>query len=336
WSDEYHGAAMVKDESRVSSFVWRGGEGPNGLVLPVQESSMAEWRQNLTGQVTGIGRVHNTETINKNVRVFDGGFVTEGSFRVSSTEQVIEGNPNTKLAIQHLIFATLPDGRTTVVLQRAVTETRTLVSGVRGLGLQIPNDIFNSSRRTYESATGRVSLCFDEGKEKLHECESGWLNIDNVMGVVSAYGPKSFTLYSPAQRQVGLKKKKGIETAVGGMLHADEICLGFENENRRAEAGSVLIEMGAVLRVGESAGDTESFEKSNRLIAKKHENGLCEISLTADDGRVFHVIANMGDEMREWTNATGGDLTRLDFSAHLASGDAIKLAPISAIVCLSE
>ena len=86
WQDAYHGASFVTGGNRYASFVWQASEKPQGLLLPKDDSSLAEWRYNLSGRILGVGRENYDEVLCHRERMFPGGFVTSGSTLASRVQ----------------------------------------------------------------------------------------------------------------------------------------------------------------------------------------------------------------------------------------------------------
>ena len=51
WYDEYHGSIMQKSNRRKTCFTWLAGQRPTAMCIPAEESTLAEWQQNMTGKV---------------------------------------------------------------------------------------------------------------------------------------------------------------------------------------------------------------------------------------------------------------------------------------------
>jgi len=87
--------------------------------------------------------------------------------------QRLEGGPT---AIRRYLYA-LPDDQGMVILQRARVFARTGLSEVKGLFLQIPNDLFNGNRRTYASEAGVFELEGCSGTLEVRPISGDWLAI---------------------------------------------------------------------------------------------------------------------------------------------------------------
>ena len=157
WYDHDMGAAYVAGSRRLASFVWRASENPQGLCLPPTDSSLAEWRYNLSGRVEGIGLLNTERVESHRTRMFDGGFLTYGCTRMESDQFLAEGQQMEILGCKQVAFAALPDDRTVLCLQYATAAGRYCLRSVSGIHWNVPNDLFNGQRQ-YISPAGQTIL----------------------------------------------------------------------------------------------------------------------------------------------------------------------------------
>ena len=92
-------------------------------------------------------------------------------------------------------------------------DPRTYLSEVKGLKLNVPNDLFNDYVRTVATAGGPIRL--DGRAQGLRELVGNWLCVDGRIGVVGLYGGESITIY-----QAGRRRASGY----GDSLYYDEVC----------------------------------------------------------------------------------------------------------------
>jgi len=274
WSDEYHGACFVRGRNRLVSWVWRAAELPNGLCLPPADSSLAEWRQNLAGEVTGMGLTNGCEVRNHGYSTFEAGFLTWGEVAVMTSDMVSEGEKGGQLARQWIVFAALPDDRTAMIMQFCKTTLRAFVRSRKGLSLLVPNDIFNGCLRTYFAESGAHELPGAGWRhESILDLRSEWVNIEDKLGVVKAYGSEELVVNRPGRRQIGLAASK--RTKVGGMLYADQICLGCDLEVADYPEGATILDLGCVLLSGadrEATADCCRTLKQQRSLISSSED----------------------------------------------------------------
>ncbi len=289
WYSKYHGAYMVKGERRMASFVWRSAEQSQGQCVPTNDSSLLEWRGNLTGQIRGLGSAHCEKVIEHEGQCFEGGFLTYGKSLCESSGFVAEGQAVDYQAIKSLAFAALPDDRTVLCIQSADAKNRTIISQVQGLLLNVPNDLFNHSSREYITA---------EGKYRLHGGDRGvaevitagkWLCADNRIGVVEAQ--KDLMIIRPGHRQISLKSMGHGTNHKAGALYCDEVCSVYENYQRWYSSGEHIYDSAFAIIVGDS-DETKSFAKSVVSLPNLPE-GVLSVMASGSDGKTYALVFNL-------------------------------------------
>ncbi len=284
WHDEYHGACMQRGRERIASFCWRAAQPPQGLCLPVNRSNLAEWRWNCAGNITGLGRKNYHKLLKHEEHIFKGGFITFGQTDILSEDFIAEGQ-NSEITGKHsIVFTSLPDDGTVIVMQRCIAPNRTYINEIKGLLYNVSNDLFNEGKRKYYSEEGCYESRGCRGSEETVELNSRWMNIDDCLGIVGAYGSERFTIYRPGMRQAGLKlslyESKIIETG----LWADEICFPYRKGVLPADPGTVLLDTCCVIMTCVSARETK----------KRSGNILCPVLTGSPDARA--VMAKGADE----------------------------------------
>lgn len=272
WHDDFHGSCFIRDSKRFASFTWRAAEPPQGMCVPLCDSSLAEWKNNMTSFVTGDGYNDSNTVIEHHDRMLEGGFITSGRY-VSTTEGLLaEQTSSEKTICNSIAFAALPDEATVVTLQYATAVKNVSLTSVKGLYLNIPNDVFNKFKREYiESGDGRY-IC-----------------VDGKLGVVSIYGDP-LTVHKPPYRQIGLRKMPYKDR---GMLHCDEICTTLQLTPRRYQKNECVFDFGVVVVAG--AGVKETAEVKVKKLDT--DNPLCRmVSVTGQNGIEYIIAANFGYE----------------------------------------
>lgn len=291
WSDDYHMALMERGEKRMASFVWESCQRPMGQCLPTSDSSMAEWRWNTVGEINGCAHKTTTAVISNNDHKFEGGFATCGEFEWWSKEHVAEGSADEITAVQQQMFAALPDDNTIVVMQKAQTIKRTYLRTVKGLFLNIPNDVFNDKSRSYEWEGDSISLdSMPEKAEKLSTCNE--LTIDNILTVAIVYGSDKITINRPGSRQVEIYNPYAPPHGrSGGNLYCDEICSPCITDRNAYEKDTVLFDQCFTISIGKNALTTIELDS--------HEN-MRAISVIGEDGKQYIVCANFSHNELEY------------------------------------
>ncbi|MCK5740608.1 MAG: hypothetical protein KAH48_00195, partial [Chlorobi bacterium] len=244
WQDEFHGATLARDANRIASWVWVAGQRPNGLCVPSSRSDMAEWQHNLSGELVTSGNPIPT-IISHGHDIFDGGFVNYGCLHWTESSPLGEGEAEDVFAQHSIVFAALPDNQTVVCLQYAETTRRIYLPYIKGLGLKMPNDLFNDFKRKYTSQEGTVELASCPDKEEIIKLKSSWLNIDDCLAVLTIYGDEYLTIYRPAERQIKIKGKPTLTS-----LYADEICSVFKADKNIEPPNKVVIDTAFMLMTG--------------------------------------------------------------------------------------
>jgi hypothetical protein len=297
WSDEYHGSCFERGEKRVASWTWRAAEGPQGLNLPADGSDLAEWRYNLAGRVKGTGSYNYNEVIAHQEHSFPGGFITSGTVHACSEELLAEQQNKDVVAVQQVAFAALPDDCTVMAMQYIRTLNRSYITSLEGLLLHVPNDLFNGNQRTYCWGEEQETLQGVGSGEERRDIPSSWVNIDDRMSVVKAYGSDPLTLYRPGKRQIGIKHRHQSDTM--GMLYADEICCTFYKGLKDVPPDTVVLDTGFVVQAGVDAKTTADFAAGgscSELKADQAGPGVRAMVANGADGRRYVLVANFGEQ----------------------------------------
>jgi len=133
------------------------------MCVPLCDSSLAEWKNNMTSFVTGDGYYDSNAVIEHHERMIEGGFITSGRY-VSTTEGLLaEQTSSEKTICNSIAFAALPEEATAVTLQYATAFKNVSLASVKGLYLNIPNYVFNNFKREcIESGDGRYIYALTE------------------------------------------------------------------------------------------------------------------------------------------------------------------------------
>lgn len=301
WHDAFHGASFHRSRKRAVSWVWRAAETPQGLCLAPDASDLAEWRENMAGEIKGEGALNFQDVLTHHEEAFERGFVTWGRTVVRSQQMVAEGQADdNEVAVQEIVFAPLPDDATAIVLQRATTSgRRTYVTSVKGVHLLIPNDIFNRNRRVYYSGHDRMDLQGFGSKEELLTLDASWVNVDDRIAVVQIYGENNLSIYRPGKRQIGLKARQSVVNAsAGGMLYADEICSPCCLQRQPCDPGTVLYDVGCVLQVGVTHQQTADYAGKAMCVHLDTTTApdVRAVLVHGTDGQRYLLVANMGKD----------------------------------------
>ena len=285
WEDEFHGSAFSAVGNRYASFTWEASEKPQGLLVPKSDSSLAEWRYNLSAKISGVGRENFDTVENNKVKSFDGGFLTYGTSISCSDKFMAEGQLLEKIARKHIAFAALPDENTVLCIQYVKAMNRCFVSEIAGTFWNIPNDIFNGRQRKLLFQEGER---FFRGGDYANKPETiavgSYLNVDNKMGIASK---TPLTLVRKGYRQVEIKWREN-----SGTLYTEEICAPYSREYKWVDRDSVLIDTGFALALGDAA---HTKKMNDSLFACDTEH-FKTVGVTANDGKVYVLAYNYTEE----------------------------------------
>jgi hypothetical protein len=289
WHDEYHGACLHRGRRRAASFCWRAAEPPQALCLPLDDSSLAEWRCQLGGIVIGMGAHQRQEVMEHQERFFHGGFVTWGTTRCLSEETLAEGMSGEIPALIHTVCAALPDDATMLVLQRATMRIRTWLRGYHGFQWLVPNDVFNGGKRTIHTEAG-VRVWEGAGSPpETSPVRGNWWNVDDRLGVIRMFGAP-LTHVHPGNRQIGIRRKP----AAGGMLHAEELCAPLSSELACHQAGHCLWEGGWALVASATAQVTAKAAQQAVVFSQPAPHAHAVV-ITGQDGSKYLLAVNWND-----------------------------------------
>lgn len=286
WQDDYHGAAFNADGERFASFVWRSCEKPQGMLLPKDDSSLAEWRNNLAGRIEGVGMNSFEEVGEHRELLFEGGFLTWGATNVFTDVFLAEGQLREHMAEKRIAFAALPDQKTVLSVQFARAVNRCYVARLRGVNWNVPNDLFNGRLRRLTTQKETLTLRGGELANKVEQTGLGsWVNVDGKVGLACT---QPLTLYRAGKRQVDIVGRPD-----SGTLYAEEIASPCEDMRRWADRGEILIDVGFAVSLGD-AEQTRAMEAS--MFAWDMGPALRAVGVTGADGAVYVAVLNVSRE----------------------------------------
>ncbi|MFO7636206.1 MAG: hypothetical protein R6W96_02750, partial [Clostridia bacterium] len=292
WHGSFHGSTYVRGKRSLASFTWLAGEPPQGLCLPLDGSNLAEWKQNLCGDIIGMGQRNTREKLTHATGLFEKGFMTFGS-SVAVTGNLMEGSPEQEeVARIHNFFLALPDDATVVVYQFATTIHRKYVRHVKGILLKIPNDIFNGGKRTYRF---HDTVCIAEKRKDTDEVidtASRMVNVDNRLTLVSLDTGQNIRIYRPAKRQTGILHSH----FPNGFLHCDELCTQLELKVRDHSHGQVILDTGALALTGLSHKESREYMGSFAPALERPSPYVRRISVFDITGKPYLIWLNTGEK----------------------------------------
>jgi hypothetical protein len=294
WHDSYHGSTIVKGKENVASFTWIAGERPQGCFLPKDASGMAEWKENLCGEISGLGLRNFREVIDHQTSLFDNGFATFGCSDVI-TKDLQEGSPpmETVAKVRNLFIA-LPDGRTCVTVQLAPSNLKRYVRSVKGTLLRIPNDIFNENVRLCETSKGRFMLRREQGlSDRVMETNSPYINIDGKLSLIAMEG--DVRIFRPRKRQIGIFNSLYKD----GFLYCEEFCTRIEQGVRVYNDGEWILDDGAVVLSGVNRDQTEEYLRKYPPVYERVEKTVRRATVYDTIGKKYVLTVGLSEAVIE-------------------------------------
>ncbi len=292
WSEPEHGAVLHRSPTRLASFSWRARGLAQALCVPPGDPtaiSTAEWSRNLTPVVRFLGDrdaegAQHRRLLRYSLESFPGGFATCGAVMEGVDVRIDEGARCTNQAVTHVAFAALPDGRTCVGMQLVVAARDRIgyLIELKGLHLNVANDLFNGFRRTLYSEDATLTLTSPPDAALTRPVVGAWLNVDDVLGVVLLSSDGPLWLDRAPERRGGRYRS----------LFVEEVCSVVERGPRPTEPGEILIDAGFVVLSGASAEATAACEGGVLQIDDPWVRGVWVVGA---DGRRHSVLANFGD-----------------------------------------
>ncbi|OGJ86898.1 MAG: hypothetical protein A2268_09230 [Candidatus Raymondbacteria bacterium RifOxyA12_full_50_37] len=321
WSDEFHGAAMVRGQRRLASWVWKSAQCPCGTVVPADRSDMVEWQWNLAGLIKGTGCKFEVTPDKKYVlHTFEGGFATCGSYRWNASDNPGEGSSLEEVGLAHTAMVALPDDATTVILQYATATRPVFINQVLGLNYNIPNDVFNRGIRTYRfKGKNRKIIGAGTSDNPAHEilaCGKD-LQIDGRVNVSVIYGANGVSLFRPGARNAMMAHSTPMKfSGAGASLYCDVISIPAQDTQRYYNTNEVLYDIGAVIGVDFCATAVSRI---------KPDSLLKVVEVTCADQCRYVVAANFSDSPEQGVIPFSDEFKNLCGKGATAGKDGIQL-----------
>jgi hypothetical protein len=294
WCEPAHGAALHRCPSRLASFAWRAHGLAQGMCQPPDDGHLAEWSYNLAGRIRFLGddgliaggQTQHRALMGYHIDTFDGGFATCGAIAEGMEISLAEGWRGGDSARHQIAFVALPDGHTVVGLQHCRTRhRRTYVSEVKGLHLNVPNDLFNGFTRQLVTARGPVALRSPCDRDHVLDLGSPWAVVDGRVGVVGLYGEEQLVVHRSPGRRGGKY----------GSLYVDEICLGCALGTAAVDPSTVLLDVGWAVLSATGTERTRRFAQASAVLPLEGVgSGLRGVRVPSLDGVPYVVLANFG------------------------------------------
>jgi hypothetical protein len=300
WDEPYHGACFVRGKKRIASWVWRAAEGPTGLCLPPDKSDMAEWRHNMFSEILPSSQSNRIiQEGSHQEKTFDGGFMTFGEGKHIGQRFIAENEKDRIVATQEAAVVALPDDSTMIVMQYARSAGKNYFKSLKGMFIEIPNDIFNqNNRKIFYEETEKVYSPMSDNNS-LVGLGVNWLNIDECFGILASYGGSGLELFRHDKRQIGMSGKY-----IGNeMLYCEEICMASRIDPFWAETDEVIVDLGFIVKSGICAEATSRVSKKLhpvKLKTKGKAKFLRSVYAPGANNKDYVIVANFGSEPEEF------------------------------------
>jgi len=281
WQEPEHAAILHRSPRRIASWSWRASEPPQGLCLPPVSGHLAEWCSNIGGLVKLLGETGKRTVLRHEQAAFNGGFLTVGTMADSDNAHLPEGWDATDRVPHHYAVAALPDDRTLIVLEYCQITPRTYLSEIKGLKLNVPNDLFNGYRRSYMTEAGEMIA--DGTCRQVMDLGSRWVNVDGKIGAVGIYGADSFTLH-----QTGCRRA----SQYGDSLYYDELCFPCCVGTCVVDPGTVVLDCGSAILSGADQQETRDLAASGSTRLECDHELVRAVRVDSGDGECYVLAAN--------------------------------------------
>ncbi len=296
WAEPEHGGVMHRCPTRLASFSWRAQWLTQGLCLPPDDGSLAEWEQNLVSVVDfahysrsqGDGAQHR-RLEGYHIAAFEGGFATCGSVMEGTNLSLYEGWTGSDSARHWIAFVALPDGHTVVGMERIVALGKRYVREVRGLHANLPNDVYNGFVRPIVTPAGAMTLHSPPPTDEAIPLGGRWVSLAGRIGLVGLWGADGMVL----------RRRAGREGGAGAWLASiftEQFCFGLRPDMHAVEAGETILDLGWLALSSVDAETTAAVadDGAERLDAGHAE--LRALRVHGRDGKAYVAVANFGPE----------------------------------------
>lgn len=291
WAEPEHGAVLQRDSNRLASFAWRSYGLTQALCQPPNDGSLADWDLNLVGRIEFQGDVSigggmlSRRLLEYDIDSFEGGFVTAGIVIEGSELFISEGWRGKDSARNYIAVAALPDGQTMLGVQFCKGADRLLyVKEIKGIHLNVPNDLYNGFQRRLKTQNGIVELTAPAPAQQVIDLNSRWVNVDEKIGLIS-FRDDLRVSRSNAQRGGAI-----------GSLYVDEICAPCLIGVRSMKPGSILLDSAWAALSGADSERTQQFsnESFNRAIGGAGQLFRGVLAVGAD-GKKYCFVTNCSE-----------------------------------------
>ena len=320
WYDEYHGSIFQKSDKRKASFTWIAAQRPTATYIPANESSLAEWKQNLVGAVNSFGAVNNDIVLSHKELCFEGGFLTYGETISESRRFYCEGYRFDHAAKKTIAFACLPDDSTALSIQRAVSPNRVYTKSYQSLQLRIPNDVYNGNERRYIYEGGETTLRGGRHAKPENLKLGKWISVEGKMGVAST---EDLTIKTPKYRQIDILMDERMDRNLEnyGTLLCNDIVNGYSDEHLWFNPGDEIYRNAFALNIGDEI-ETKALAES---LEKCDTGSIVSLKALGKDGKYYILAVNFGESDETFSLPSGfeilsGDTTLKPSEAVLLRG----------------
>ena len=287
WSDEYHGAHLLKTDRAIRTFCVRGSSGSAlALCVPRDRSDLAEWSGNLLCRF-GLHQAA-ARPLGSSGRQGADFFVRSGAMEWLESAPLGEGEGRYRVAESRYAVAALPDGKSMIVLEYVKILKETTFESIVPVHFQVPNDLFNGGVRCYKGEN--FLFRSDSPPEKSEEIDTGtWkLTIDGRVAVAAIGGMESLHLLRSPEREAEVFCKPLLKS-----LFIETIAARALEPFRRLAPGSVPADTAVAVAVD----PPEDFCMEREWIRSGMLRGAV---IRGCDGIRYRLLADFGDAEHTW------------------------------------
>jgi len=294
WSEAEHGAILERSPRRLAAFSWRAHQLAQGTCQPPDDPHLCDWERNLGGRVEFVSsqnavqprRIAERRLLSCWQSALPGGFVTVGAIMEGAEMVMAEGWNGTDMAVHHIAFAALPDGRTAVGLEFCrMGQCRGYVGAVKGMHFNLANDVYNDFERSLTVGGETIVLNSPAAADAALPLGSRWASVENKVGLVGIYGGDQLVVHRSCRRRGGAYES----------LFVEEICWPCISGPAWFDPGASLLDCAWAVLSSATASEVRGFAEDD-LTGRLNFDApdLRGVSVPGADGKNYFLVVNFG------------------------------------------
>ena len=260
---EYCDFLYTRNQDLFASFSWQHFSGPYPMALFAPgDDHIVEWEAgNLIGHIDVEGFDMSLAFMTHNETIFGGNSDTNSPAQLmgfTTTGHILEGKRGKNYGIDHYVsFTALPKHRLAIMIEYLLARERLSVAEQDGLSYYLPNDVFNNRERRVYWENDELRLWSSGGRDAV-AINSGWINVDNKLGIISL----------PQNGQFKIEPSIGRHIWTGQAC--EQICYSVKKD-RLYEMGDTIREQCYVLISGDSSFTRDIAKSGVQWLETGHE-----------------------------------------------------------------